>query len=798
MKSYLDLVPLSQKVHKKQSRMVRLCIILSVFLITAIFGMADMEIRSQKAQAQINYGKWHAGLRDISDEEMALISLRPKVLACTRYDTLNYRLSMHYQIDGNEAVLIGFDEDALDIFPTAQIVEGTFPSEEGTALVDEGTKERLSLKLGDEISLTSPDGSQRPYRISGFTGKFPMLARQDVYGLMLSTEEFRKLSLDGSEDNYDSLLYVSFSPWCNIQKEIRDIQEQFQIPDDHVNRNELLLATMGQSRDVSMLAIYGVALILAFLVAVAGILMISSSLNSNIAQRTEFFGMLRCLGCGQQQIIRFVRREALYWCRFSVPVGAMLGTLCVWILSALLRYLSPAYFGNMPYFGISPIGIAAGSIIGLITVLLAAKSPAKRAALVSPLTAVSGNASRGNQIRKAANTGLYKIETALGLSHALSSKRNFILMSCSFALSIILFLTFSVTIDFMNHAVKPLAPWTPDLSVVSPDNTCSLDRSLTEEIADWEGVKRVYGRSFAYDVPLRGASASQKACLISYESCQFTWAKDFLIDGSLTDAIDGRGLLAVYHGEDSLNAGDEVSLGIGDWMNPDIHDETDTDNGDEGKQLVISGILSSSPFQANNGEEILICSQETFRSLTGQENYTVIDVQLKGNVGDDVARRLRTLGGENISFSDRRLGNEEVKGAIWSFRLFVYGFLGAIALICVFHVINSIAMSVSARFRQYGAMRAVGMDSRQVLKMVAAEAAAYGVWGVLMGCALGLPLSRFCFEKLITLRWGTPWYFPVVPLCVIVAVVLGSLAFSVYGPSKRLRAMSVVDTIAGR
>lgn len=790
MKSYLDLVPLSQKVHKNQSRMVRLCIILSVFLITAIFGMADMEIRSQKAQAQINYGKWHAGLRDISDEEMALISLRPKVLACTRYDTLNYRLSMHYQIDGNEAVLIGFDEDALDIFPTAQIVEGTFPSEEGTALVDEGTKERLSLKLGDEISLTSPDGSQRPYRISGFTGKFPMLARQDVYGLMLSTEEFRKLSLDGSEDNHDSFLYVSFSPWCSIQKEIRDIQEQFQIPDDHVNRNELLLATMGQSRDVSMLAIYGVALILAFLVAIAGILMISSSLNSNIAQRTEFFGMLRCLGCGQQQIIRFVRREALYWCRFSVPAGAMLGTLCVWILSALLRYLSPAYFGNMPYFGISLIGIAAGSIIGLITVLLAAKSPAKRAALVSPLTAVSGNASRENQIRKAANTRLYKIETALGIHHALSSKRNFILMSCSFALSIILFLTFSVTIDFMNHAVKPLAPWTPDLSVVSPDNTCSLDRSLIQKLTDLEGVKRVYARSFAYDIPLEGSPYSQKACLISYDAYQFGWAEDSLIEGSLLEAIDGKGFLAVYHGEGSLQAGDEVSLGIGDGA------ETDSKN--TGSRFFVSGILSSSPFQASNGEEILICSQETFQSLTGEEYYTVIDVQLERNAGDNTARRIRALGGENISFSDRRLGNEEVRGAVWSFRLFVYGFLGAIALICVFHVINSIAMSVCARFRQYGAMRAVGMDSRQVLKMVAAEAAAYGVWGVLMGCALGLPLSRFCFEKLITLRWGTPWYFPVVPLCIIVAVVLCSLAFSVYGPSKRLQAMSVADTIAGR
>ena len=57
MKNYLDLVPISQKVHRRQSRMVRLCIILSVFLITAIFGMADMEIRSQNAQAKINYGE---------------------------------------------------------------------------------------------------------------------------------------------------------------------------------------------------------------------------------------------------------------------------------------------------------------------------------------------------------------------------------------------------------------------------------------------------------------------------------------------------------------------------------------------------------------------------------------------------------------------------------------------------------------------------------------------------------------------------------------------------------------------
>ena len=137
-------------------------------------------------------------------------------------------------------------------------------------------------------------------------------------------------------------------------------------------------------------------------------------------------------------------------------------------------------------------------------------------------------------------------------------------------------------------------------------------------------------------------------------------------------------------------------------------------------------------------------------------------------------------------------------GAVWSFALFVYGFLGVIALICTFHIMNSIAMSVSARLRQYGAMRAVGMDSAQMRKMVAAEAAAYGVLGMLAGCMAGLPLNRLCFEKLVTLRWGTSWYFPVIPLSVIVLVMACSLALAVYGPSRRIQEMSVVDIISGR
>ena len=48
MKHYFDLIPITEKVHKKQSRMVRTCIVLSVFLVTAIFGLAEMFMRSEE------------------------------------------------------------------------------------------------------------------------------------------------------------------------------------------------------------------------------------------------------------------------------------------------------------------------------------------------------------------------------------------------------------------------------------------------------------------------------------------------------------------------------------------------------------------------------------------------------------------------------------------------------------------------------------------------------------------------------------------------------------------------------
>ena len=68
MKSYLDLVPQYEKVHRKNNRISVLCIVLSVLLVTAIFSMADMALRAQKGYFIKTNGEYHIGLTDIDEE----------------------------------------------------------------------------------------------------------------------------------------------------------------------------------------------------------------------------------------------------------------------------------------------------------------------------------------------------------------------------------------------------------------------------------------------------------------------------------------------------------------------------------------------------------------------------------------------------------------------------------------------------------------------------------------------------------------------------------------------------------
>ena len=538
---------------------------------------------------------------------------------------------------------------------------------------------------------------------------------------------------------------------------------------------DLLGSYMGQS-------LLLVACVLFLLTLIAGVLMISSSMNSTVEQRIKFFGMMRCIGMSKQQIVRFVRLEALNWCRIAIPIGLALGVVITWGLCAVLRFLVGEEFSNIPLFGISIIGIACGILVGVVTVLLAANAPAKRASKVSPVAAVSGNTGNGKTIRHAANTRLGRIETILGINHAVSVKKNLILMTGSFALSIILFLSFSVFVDFVDY-LMPQSVATSDIDIAS-DNGNTIPHELLVSIQGMDGVKEVYGRRSAFNLPAsidKAVSSANTVDLISYDDFDLQSLKK---DGNLKKGSD---LSKVYGNSNFVLAtSDADSLWkIGDTVQV------------QGETLTIAGLLKNDPFSSDgltNGKITLISSSDTFVRLTGEENYSLVMVQTTSDVTDKEVQAIQATVGKTFNFQDKR--DERTSGTYMAFVFCVYAFLTIIVLVTVLNIVNSISMSVSARMKQYGAMRAVGMDERQVTKMIAAEAATYAVLGCAVGCIIGLPLSKLLYDFLIAEHFPyAVWHFPLGSLFIILLFVFLAASAAIHAPVKRIRSMPITATI---
>ena len=128
--------------------------------------------------------------------------------------------------------------------------------------------------------------------------------------------------------------------------------------------------------------------------------------------------------------------------------------------------------------------------------LLSSISPARRAAAVSPVAAVTGNFYENGNASRPVRKNFLKIETALGIHHAVSSRKNLLLMTGSFALSIIMILSFSVLVQWVNMALTPLRPWAPDVFYSSPDNLCEIEKSFVNQVENQPYVKRAFGRMY--------------------------------------------------------------------------------------------------------------------------------------------------------------------------------------------------------------------------------------------------------------------------------------------------------------
>ena len=773
MKSYLSLIPISAKVRRRQNRMTILCIVIAVFLVSAIFSVADMMLRTQMNRAAGKDGSWHLQIAGITQSQAEQLAQQPDVVCAGAGAVFNEGGEEDYRLNGKRVVLYGCDAQFLRVNRSAAF-EGTFPEQDGEVLLGKGAARIFGVAIGDSVTLKLPDGQNRTLTVTGIGGVdesyYEMqFALVDIY---LLQETFESLLTGQGEALPQTVYDLQYTSAAKAAKALPQLQQQY--GEDAVHENLNVMGSAGQSNSTAFRTVYSMAGVLFALVLLAGVLMISGTMNSNIAQRTRFFGMMRCLGMSKQQVVHFVRMEALNWCRIAIPIGLVLGTFSSWAVCGALRYGIGGEFATTPVFRLSMGGLCAGAVVGVVTVLLAAQAPAKQAAEVPPVAAASGS-EQAAVVHHAANLGSGRTETALGIYHATASKKNWFLITASFALSIVLALGFIVILQFASLLLPSLAPWQADVIYTGYDNERVLPDTMAQQLRRMPGVARVWGCTGLVHVP---ASSDRN----NVEQVTFCSYDDFMLESSKSMVVKGR--MAKNSGADN-----EV-MTMYNKTNPIRVGDTITVNG---VPLTVVGAFSQGIFS----DDVTIIAPETlFRRVAGEQNYNMIGVQLDRTASDETVLALAAFSSDQIVVQDLRESNRQDRGTYYAARIVLYGFLAIIGGISLLNIVNSISMSVSARMKQYGILRAIGMDDAQLRRMVSAEAGTYAVSGLVVGIALGLVLNRMLYTRLITHYFGAAWQVPWGCLAVTVAVVLAAVVLAVYTPVRRILMQPITATIS--
>lgn len=772
MKSYLSLVAVSARVHKRQSRMTRLCIVLAVFLVTTIFSMAEMLIRGQQEEMIRKHGNYHIALVGIEEDIAKQIGQRPDVAVFCEYSERNTERDEGYCLKDRNIVLYGVEEAYFSKIMGYQ-KEGLYPVKENEIALSADAKELFGVALGDSVTLQTPAGDVAATISAFYEDDSEWNEIIDGCCVYLNRAAFQTIC-NGSGTDAGTKYYLRFHKNADIKNGIADIKEQYGLTAENVDENTAVLGLIGASSNRQAQGVYPLAIACFVFVLLAGIFMISSCMNSTVAQRTSFFGMMRCIGASKEQIVRFVRLEALNWCKSAIPTGCVLGVATCWAACAILRLVVKGEWADIPLFGVSASGIISGIVIGIITVFFAAQSPAKQAARVSPVAAVSGNVQQRETVGHAANIGFFKVETSLGIHHAKAAKKNLFLMTGSFALTIVLFLVFSSCLDIVKKLLPSESSFSPDLAIISEENENTIDRQLVEQLAEIPGVEQTIGTMYALKLPALINGSERIVDLISYDEYMLETSKKSVASGDLSKVYgDSAYVSSIFSEDGKFNVGDKVMIGE--------------------QQLEVACVLSEGVGSVS-GLPVIVCSEETFRRLMGEQGYMMINMILKKGTGETVVNQIRSLAGSH-DFVDRREEMATQHGTFWVMRVATYGFLAIISLITVLNIMNNISMGVSARIRQYGAMRAVGMESGQITRMITAEAVTYAFWGMFVGMAIGLAFHYLIFRTLIVNHFGGSWQIPFSTLAVIFTLITASCILAVIAPAKRIRGMAITETI---
>lgn len=276
------------------------------------------------------------------------------------------------RIDGSTQGVMGVDPDALTGSTRVEMVEGALADlGPKTMIVGEGRAEDRGLGVGDTVTVDMPAG-EVDFEVVGVFEDNPMLGFPYVTTLEALAE--------GGFPRSDNFLYIDAAEGADaaqVRGRIDAITKDLKLVT--VKDQQGLAEEQRGPIDDLLTLIYGL-LALALVIAVLGIV---NTLALSVIERTREVGLLRAIGLSRRQLRTMIRLESVV----IAMLGAVLGTGLGLAFGVVLMQ-------NLREQGLDVVSVPYSSllvflVISLVIGVLAAVFPARRAARLDVLDAIS-------------------------------------------------------------------------------------------------------------------------------------------------------------------------------------------------------------------------------------------------------------------------------------------------------------------------------------------------------------------------------------------------------------------------
>ncbi|BDH05098.1 ABC transporter permease [Streptomyces seoulensis] len=720
-----------------------------------------------------------------------------------------------------------------------ELTSGHAPRGAGEALLDADTASKKHVRVGDALTVQAQPGTfrVRVVGIATFRTTNPGAALVFLDGatagrqLLGSADRATAISVDAAPGVTDPELKGRVGAAIGGGYELKTAAEQA----------KSAAADLGGFLDVIkyvMLGFAGIAVLV-------GIFLIVNTFSMLIAQRTRELGLLRALGADRRQVRRSVLLEAL----LLGVVGSTLGLAAgIGLAYGLIRLMS--LFGMNLKAAEMVIGWGtpvAAYVVGVGVTFVAAYLPARRAATVSPMAALSDAEIAGVDkplTGRAVAGGVMGVAGAAALAGCVAATKTAPAASL-LALGVVLTLIAVVIAGplLVRPVIRVLGGAFPALfgSVGRMSQRNALRnprRTGATAAALMVGLALVGGMSVA--------SASMSA---SFDrQIDRTLGADFIVQSTnftpFSDEVrrtvlgtEGVGLVVpqritplAVRMPDGRRV-QTAAAAYGPRLDDVVH--LTYARGGTGSALADGRLAMDAGFAREHGARVGSVlpvefpggrvARLTVGALTNLESpegfgtqggiflgLGTVDEYVPGGQdsvlyvdaapGTDAAALRSSLESALKSYPQLQVRDQAdykklVHDQISVLLFLVYALLGLAIVIAVLGVVNTLALSVVERTREIGLLRAIGLSRRQLRRMIRLESVVIAVFGAVLGLALGL-VWGVCGQQVLALRglkelqvpWGT-----------IVAVVIGSAVVGVVAallPALRASRMNVLAAIA--